>query len=182
MGIHGPLKRAVFLDRDGVLNRTFVREGVPRPPASLDELEILPGVPAALNALRASGYLLIVVTNQPDVARGISPRGLVDDIHERLHRALPLDAILACFHDDSDECECRKPRPGLLLRAAQDFGIELPLSAMVGDGWRDVAAGKRAGCTTFLIGQDRDTRQAGCDVRVGSLAEAARILIGPTHA
>ena len=182
MGIPRPVKRAVFLDRDGVLNQTFVREGVPRPPASLAELEILPGVPTALNALRARGYLLIVVTNQPDVARGASTRGLVEDIHERLRRELPLDAILACFHDDADDCECRKPRPGLLLRAARDFGIELPLSAMIGDGWRDVEAGKRAGCTTFLVGRDGDPPQAACDVRVGSLAEAARILVGQSHA
>lgn len=176
------MKRAVFLDRDGVLNRTLIRDGVARPPACLAELEILPGVPAALNALRASGYLLVVVTNQPDVARGNSPRSLVEGIHEQLRRALTLDAILTCFHDDADDCECRKPRPGLLLRAARDFGIELPLSAMVGDGWRDVEAGKRAGCATFLIAPGGDTPQPACDARVGSLAEAAAILIGQRRA
>lgn len=171
----------MFLDRDGVLNRTFVRGGIARPPACLAELEILPGVPAALNALRASGYLLVVVTNQPDVARGTSPRALVEDIHARLRSALPLDAILTCFHDDADECECRKPRPGLLLRAAREFGIELQHSAMVGDGWRDVEAGRRAGCTTFLIADGSETPQAVCDARVGSLVEAATIL-GRMHA
>ena len=182
MGIHGALRRAVFLDRDGVLNRTFLREGQMRPPASLAELEILPGVPEALNALRASGYSLIVVTNQPDVARGISSMALVEGIHERLSRTLPLDAILACFHDDRDECDCRKPRPGLLLRAARELDIELALSAMVGDSWRDVEAGKRAGCRTFLVHRGPGTPTAAYDVRVGSLAEAASIIIGRSGA
>jgi D-glycero-D-manno-heptose 1,7-bisphosphate phosphatase len=175
VGIRRTLRRAVFLDRDGVLNRTYVRGGIPRPPASLAELEVLPGVAAALNALRADGYLLIVVTNQPDVARGTSPRGLVEEIHAQLKRELPLDTILTCFHDDADGCECRKPRPGLLLHAARDFDVALPQSVMVGDGWRDVEAGRRAGCRTFLVGEGD---AAACDVRVGSLAEAATILLG----
>jgi D-glycero-D-manno-heptose 1,7-bisphosphate phosphatase len=179
MGVHAAVKRrAVFLDRDGVLNRTLLREGVPRPPASLAELEILPGVAQALNALRASGYSLIVVTNQPDVARGTSSRALVESIHERLRGMLPLDAILACFHDDADACECRKPLPGLLLRAARELDIDMALSAMVGDGWRDVEAGRRAGCRTFLVGPEGHAPVAACAVRVGSLAEAARIIIG----
>jgi D-glycero-D-manno-heptose 1,7-bisphosphate phosphatase len=181
MGVRGTLKRAVFLDRDGVLNRTFVREGVRRPPASLAQLEILPGVPEALNVLRAHGYSLIVVTNQPDVARGISSRGLVEAIHARLRDALLLDAVLTCLHDDADQCECRKPRPGLLLHAADAFDIELSLSLMVGDSWRDVEAGRRAGCRTFLVDPGREAA-AACDFRVGSLAEAASIIIGLSHA
>ena len=179
MGIPGPMKHpAVFLDRDGVINRTFLRRGTPHPPASPAELEILPGVPGALNALRARGYSLIVVTNQPDVARGTSSRALVDAIHERLRDSLPFDAILACFHDDADECECRKPQPGLLLRAARDLRIDLSLSFMIGDRWCDVEAGKRAGCRTVLVGRGYDEQAAiTCDFCVGSLMEAAAIII-----
>jgi D-glycero-D-manno-heptose 1,7-bisphosphate phosphatase len=179
MGIPGPVRRpAVFLDRDGVINRTFVRRGTPHPPASPAELKILPGVAEALNALRARGYSLIVVTNQPDVARGTSSRALVDGLHERLRGLLPLDAILTCFHDDADGCECRKPRPGLLLRAARDLGIDLSLSFMIGDRWRDVEAGKRAGCRTVLVGRGYDEQAViTCDFCVGSLVEAAGIII-----
>jgi D-glycero-D-manno-heptose 1,7-bisphosphate phosphatase len=180
MGIHGQMTRAaVFVDRDGVINRAFVRDGTPHPPASLAELEILPGVPAALSALRARGYALVVVTNQPDVARGTSSRSIVEGIHERLWDVLPLDAILTCFHDGADDCDCRKPRPGLLLQAARAFGLDLSASFMVGDRWYDMEAGKRAGCTTVLVDRGYDERAAAaCDFRVGSLSEAAGIIVG----
>jgi D-glycero-D-manno-heptose 1,7-bisphosphate phosphatase len=181
MGIGGQMNRpAVFLDRDGVINRAFVRNARPCPPASLQTLEILPQVPEALSALKAHGYLLVVVTNQPDVSRGTSSRELVDSIHERLTSELDLDAIFTCFHDDADECGCRKPRPGLLFRAAADLGIELSSSFMVGDRWRDVEAGKRAGCRTFFIDCSYDERPpSSCDFRVGSLVEASRIILAP---
>jgi D-glycero-D-manno-heptose 1,7-bisphosphate phosphatase len=121
---------------------------------------------------------LVVVTNQPDVARGTSSRELVDSIHERLSREFDLDAILTCFHDGADECECRKPKPGLLYRAAQDFGIDLSSSFMVGDRWCDVEAGRRAGCKTFFIDYGYDERPpSSCDFRVGSLIEASRIIL-----
>jgi D-glycero-D-manno-heptose 1,7-bisphosphate phosphatase len=169
---------AVFLDRDGVINRAFIREGTPHPPASIRDVHILPEVPEALSALKAHGYTLIVVTNQPDVARGTSSRELVDSIHARLMRELSLDAILTCFHDNADECACRKPKPGLLFRAACDFGIDLAASFMVGDRWRDVQAGRRAGCRTFLIECDYHEKPAEfCDFRVGSLAEASRLIL-----
>ena len=170
--------RAVFLDRDGVLNRAIVRDGKPYPPASLDELEIVENAAGSLRLLKDLGFLLLVVTNQPDVARGTSSRALVDAIHERLRDLLPLDAILACFHDDADECECRKPRPGLLLRAAGDLRIDLSLSFMIGDRWYDVEAGKRAGCRTVLVGRGYDEQATiTCDFCVGSLMEAAAIII-----
>jgi D-glycero-D-manno-heptose 1,7-bisphosphate phosphatase len=118
------------------------------------------------------------VTNQPDVARGTSSRDLVDGIHERLKSTLDLDAIFTCFHDDADACDCRKPKPGLLYRAAKDLGIDLPSSFMVGDRWRDVEAGKRAGCRTFFVDCGYGERPPGsCDFRVGSLVEASRIIL-----
>src|SRR5258708_274436 len=168
----------VFLDRDGVINRAFIRDGTPHPPASLPDLEILPHVPEALSALKARGYSLVVVTNQPDVARGTSSRELVDSIHERLRSTLAVDAIFTCFHDDADACDCRKPKPGLLYRAAHDLGIDLPSSFMVGDRWRDVEAGKRAGCKTLFIDCGYHERPpSSCDFRVGSLIEASRIIL-----
>ena len=171
-------RSAVFLDRDGILNRSFIRDGTPYPPDSLRDLEILPHVPEALSALKAHGYSLVVVTNQPDVARGTASRELVDSIHERLKGELDLDAIFACFHDDADECDCRKPKPGLLLLAAHNLAIDLSSSFMVGDRWRDVEAGRRAGCRTFFVDRGyRETPPSSYDFRVESLLEASGIIL-----
>jgi D-glycero-D-manno-heptose 1,7-bisphosphate phosphatase len=172
-------RAAVFLDRDGVLNRAYVRNGKPHPPASLSELEILPGVPAALSLLRSHGYPLIVVTNQPDVARGTVAREVVEEINERLRAECELDAILTCFHDGAAGCSCRKPEPGLLLQAASELDIELTRSFMVGDRWRDIEAGQRAGCRTFYVDYGyAEARPARYDFRVSSLAEVANVLSG----
>jgi D-glycero-D-manno-heptose 1,7-bisphosphate phosphatase len=172
------MRPAVFLDRDGVINRAFTRDGTPHPPASLADLELLPDVAAALKELKTHGYCLVVVTNQPDVARGTSSRELVEAIHAHLKVTLALDAVLTCFHDDADRCDCRKPSPGLLLRAAQELGIDLGSSFMVGDRWRDVEAGRRAGCRTFFINRGyAEKSPESCDYRVGSLAEASRIIL-----
>jgi D-glycero-D-manno-heptose 1,7-bisphosphate phosphatase len=171
-------RRAVFLDRDGVINRVVMRNGSPGAPASLEELEVLPDVPRALGALKARGYALVVVTNQPEVARGALARNSVERIHEQLKEELSLDAILTCFHDNADDCDCRKPKPGLLLRAAQELSIDLASSFMVGDRWRDVEAGQRAGCRTFFLDRNYDERQPiAWDFRVGSLSEAAGIVL-----
>ena len=166
--------RAVFLDRDGVVNRSIVRDGKPRPPFEVDDLEILPGVAEALRDLKSLGYLLIVVTNQPDVARGTLRAAQVEAIHARLADQLPIDDFRACFHDDGDGCRCRKPRPGMLLDAAAHWRIDLARSYMVGDRWRDVDAGTAAGCRAFLVDYGYDEpAPAGAFRRVHSLREAA---------
>lgn len=146
-----PPRRAAFLDRDGVLNVAVLREGKPYPPTDASELEIVPGALECLQALRAAGYLLIVVSNQPDVARGTQTREAVEAIHSRLRAVLPLDAIYVCYHDADAGCECRKPKPGMLLAAAKDFGIDLAQSFMIGDRWRDIDAGAMAGCRTVFL-------------------------------
>lgn len=170
--------RAVFLDRDGVLNRAIVRDGKPYPPERLEEVEILPGVAEALARLREAGFKLVVATNQPDIARGTRNPECVDAINDHLRRELPLDAIYVCPHDSAQECDCRKPRPGLLTRAAADLDIDLAASFMVGDRWRDVAAGRSAGCRTFFIDYNYDEqRPDDPDFVVGSLAEAAALVL-----
>ena len=168
------MRRAVFLDRDGVLNRAIVRNGTPYPPSGLAELEVLPGVVDACTALRAAGFLLIVVSNQPDVARGTQRREVVEAINDALCARGPLDDIRVCYHDEPDGCTCRKPRPGLLLEAARDWQIDLANSFMVGDRWKDIEAGRRAGCTTILIDYGyAEPQQSVPDHRVRSLVEAA---------
>lgn len=145
------MRRAVFLDRDGVINRSIIRDGKPFAPVNASEFELLPGVAGALQRLRDSGFLNIVVTNQPDLATGKQRREDLDALHERLKAELAIDAIRVCGHVEADACACRKPKPGLILDAAREFGIELGTSYMVGDRWRDVAAGQQAGCRTCFF-------------------------------
>ena len=173
------VRRAVFLDRDGVLTRPVIRGGKPYPPASLAELELLPGAADALERLKREGLLLLVVTNQPDVARGTQQISAIEDMHRYLRERLPLDDVFTCFHDDSDRCDCRKPAPGLLLRAALKHGVALAASYMVGDRWRDVDAGERAGAKSVWI--DRQYAERGPSsapaARVTSIAEAAEWIL-----
>jgi D-glycero-D-manno-heptose 1,7-bisphosphate phosphatase len=179
MGIGGEMTRAaVFLDRDGVINRTVLRERKACAPRVLAELELLPGVPEALTALKAAGYCLVVVTNQPDVARGTTPMAVVDAMNAWLRSHLPLDAVRTCTHDVDDRCGCRKPLPGLITQAAEELHIECSKSYMVGDSWRDVEAGRRAGCKTFYVDHNHDPRGVEAyDYRVSSLLDAARIIL-----
>jgi D-glycero-D-manno-heptose 1,7-bisphosphate phosphatase len=168
---------AVFLDRDGVLNEPVVRNGKPYPPASLDELVIAAGAREALERLKYAGYRLVVVTNQPDVAKGAQRRDVVEAINAALVAALPIDEVRVCYHDDRAACDCRKPAPGLLLQAPAH---DLPRSVMVGDRWRDVEAGVRAGVGACVL-IDRAYREpltVQPDARVRTLAEAADWILG----
>ncbi|MEA2327752.1 MAG: D-glycero-D-manno-heptose 1,7-bisphosphate phosphatase [Thermoanaerobaculia bacterium] len=171
------MMKAVFLDRDGVINRAVVRDGKPHPPDTIEELEVLPGVPNALRKLRGAGFRLIVVTNQPDVARGTQTREAVEAMHARLTAELAVDEVVACYHD-GDGCDCRKPKPGALIAAANRHGVELERSFMVGDRWRDIEAGQRAGCRCLFVDHGYAEQQpAGSFVRVPSLAAAADWII-----
>ena len=169
----------MFLDRDGVLNRTTVRDGTPYPPMRAEDVEVLPGVAEALNRLARHGLPLIVVTNQPDVARGAQRREVVEQINVRLACELPeLTAFYVCYHDNKDACDCRKPGAGLLKQAAAEHGIELAGSFMVGDRWSDVVAGAAVGCKTFLL----DVPYSQChrctpDHVVADLPEAAERIL-----
>jgi D-glycero-D-manno-heptose 1,7-bisphosphate phosphatase len=172
------VNRAVFLDRDGVLNANVMRDGRPVAPETLDEFRLLAGVPESLQRLKQAGFLLIVITNQPDVATGRTPRATVDAMHDIVRSRLKVDDIRACFHTDADGCDCRKPKPGMILAAAAAFDIELARSYVVGDRWRDVEAGRAAGCLTIFV--DYGIRQDGPNHPakvVGSLSEAADFIL-----
>jgi D-glycero-D-manno-heptose 1,7-bisphosphate phosphatase len=152
MGIGALTGRAVFLDRDGVVNRAILRDGKPYSPARVEELEIPPGTSEALGRLKELGFRLLVVTNQPEVARGRQSLEALAAIHAALRRSLPLlDDVLVCIHDDGDSCACRKPRPGLILDAARRYDLDPAASYLIGDRWRDIEAGQAAGCTTIWI-------------------------------
>ncbi|HEY1786888.1 MAG TPA: HAD family hydrolase [Verrucomicrobiae bacterium] len=173
-------QRAVFLDRDGVINRALERNEKPYPPRSMDEFEILPEVPGACAKLKAAGFLLVVATNQPDVGRGTMQQSLVESIHAHMLTRLPIDRVEACFHpgQGASDCDCRKPKPGMLLHAARELKIDLAKSWMVGDRWRDVDCGYNAGCRTIFIdrGYSEELKHQP-DFRVKDLAEAAEIIL-----
>ena len=185
MGIHEVnLRRAVFLDRDGVINRAITRDGLPFPPMSMADFEILPGVPEACVKLKTAGFLLVVATNQPDVGRGIVPRELVEAMNEQMEKVIELDRIEICFHPGrgASDCDCRKPKPGMLLRAAKALDIDLAQSWMVGDRWRDVDCGHAAGCrTVFIEGNYAEALRQKPNFSARNLAEAADIILSQTN-
>jgi D-glycero-D-manno-heptose 1,7-bisphosphate phosphatase len=162
MGKHKIGRPAVFLDRDGVINKPVVHEGRPHPPTEGKDFELYEEVSAGCARLKAAGYLLVVITNQPDVARGAQTRAAVDAIHRKMLDALPQIArVEVCWHagaEWADPCDCRKPQPGMVLRAAKALNIDLTQSFLIGDRWRDVDCGHAAGCRTVFI--DRNYSEA----------------------
>ena len=171
---------AVFLDRDGVINRAVVRDGKPYPPARAEEFEILPGVPEGCRALKAAGLLLVVATNQPDVGRGTQKQEVVEAMHRRMCDSLPLDSVEVCYDSGGGApSPLRKPAPGMLLAAAEALGIDLAQSWMIGDRWRDVECGRAAGCRTIFIDYGYQEKLAAPPTHtVRDFAAAVRIILG----
>jgi D-glycero-D-manno-heptose 1,7-bisphosphate phosphatase len=172
-------QKAVFLDRDGVLNDSIIRNGKPYPPATLAELVVPDDVLPALQLLKSHGYLLIGATNQPDVARGYTTLEIVESINQALMQSLPLDDMRVCYHDDKDACFCRKPGPGLLLSAAHEHDINLDDSIMIGDRWKDIEAGQKAGCKTIWLDKKYQEMKPKSkpDFTAASLLEAAQWIV-----
>ncbi|MGH2473925.1 MAG: D-glycero-alpha-D-manno-heptose-1,7-bisphosphate 7-phosphatase [Candidatus Limnocylindrales bacterium] len=171
-------RRGVFLDRDGVLNAAVVRDGRPFPPDGPEHTVRLPRVEDACSRLAAAGLVLVVVTNQPDVARGACTLADVEAINSAVTRGLPITDVLVCPHDDTDDCRCRKPRPGMLLEAAERWGLDLWASVMVGDRWRDIEAGHRAGTRTIFVDHGyAEELPVASDYVVSSLSEAADLIL-----
>ena len=173
--------RAIFLDRDGVLVIPEFRDGRSFAPTRLEAYKFYPEAFEALSRLRTAGYKLVVVTNQPDVGKGLIPRDVADEMHDRLRRAMPIDLIKACFHSQAANCDCRKPKPGMLLEAARELQIDLMQSYMVGDRASDVEAGEAAGCSTVFIDLDYlERRPSSPTFTVRSITEAADRILGFT--
>ena len=170
------MSSAVFLDRDGVINPIVMRDGKPGSPRSMDEFRLEPGARAPLQDLRNAGFRLFVITNQPDIARGWLSLQTLELMNQQVIAHLPVEAIAVCPHDDSDDCRCRKPRPGMLEQFAAAGQIELSRSFMVGDTWRDVQAARAAGCIAIILDRNYN-RGDEADYRVASLSEAAQLII-----
>jgi D-glycero-D-manno-heptose 1,7-bisphosphate phosphatase len=173
-------KRAIFLDRDGVLVIPEMRDGRSYAPRCLEAFNLYPDAAASLARLKAAGYLLVAVTNQPDIGNGLVSVDTVNEMHRRMSQALPIDRIEMCPHSQSEACDCRKPKPGMLVKAARDCDIDLTESVMVGDRSSDVEAGRAAGCKTVFIdlGYVSELKPASPDFTVRSLAEAADVILG----
>ena len=172
--------RAVFLDRDGVLSRSLVRNGLPFAPTTLEGFEILPEAPEACHRLKQAGFLLIVVTNQPEVGRGTMGQEIVEAMHTKMCRELPIDRVGVCYHPGHgmSHCDCRKPKTGLLVSVAQELNINLAQSWMVGDRWRDIDCGFAAGCRTIFIGRGyAEALKHAPDFRAKDLAQAAELIL-----
>jgi D-glycero-D-manno-heptose 1,7-bisphosphate phosphatase len=173
-----PKAPCVFLDRDGVLNKVRLVHGNPHPPKRTSELEIIPSSVEACQRLREAGYLIVVVSNQPDVARGTETLAGVTALNSLVGSRVAVDEFVVCPHDDGDSCDCRKPAPGMLIGAAGRLNIDLRRSFMVGDRWRDVEAGQRAGCRTIFIDRGYAERQPEApELVVGELREAVPFLL-----
>lgn len=171
-------QRVVFLDRDGVLNKAFPERGTTRPPMSVDELELLPGVPESLARLCEAGFVLVVVTNQPDVARGKQTRDAVEAINAKMSAELPILDVFACYHDNADKCACRKPKPGLLLAATDKWNLDLPTAFLIGDRWSDIVAAHAAGCRGVLIDTPfSQAERCSPDYRATDIAEAVNWIL-----
>jgi len=169
-------RRAVFFDRDGVINKVILRDGKPFSPRKLEEFVLNDGIREAVSGLKGRGFKVIVVSNQPDLARGEISQDLLDRMTQRMTLEIPFDDIYICPHDDHHQCSCRKPKPGMLLEASKKWKIDLPSSYFIGDTWKDMEAGKAAGCKTILL--DAIYNQGvSCDFRVKSLTEAGCLIL-----
>ena len=178
MGIGSKIKnKAVFLDRDGVLNRAKVILNKPYPPSTMEEMEILPGVHESIQLLKHAGFILIVITNQPDVARGTADINLVNTMNNYILTELDVDEIKCCFHDDSENCLCRKPKPGMIFEAVNKWDIDLSLSYLIGDRWRDIETAKNTDLTTILIDNQYDEKKVSADFECSNFEEAVNYIL-----
>jgi D-glycero-D-manno-heptose 1,7-bisphosphate phosphatase len=169
-------RRAVFLDRDGVLVRAAPLTDYAHGPLTLEDFSVFDGVAEPVRRLRDAGFTTVLATNQPAVARGQLSWETLDEMHRRLRSEIPLDAIEVCPHVDADRCPCRKPKPGMLLSAAEKLGLDLPSSYFIGDTSRDVNAALAAGVTPILIDWPYN-RDLPVSHRVKNLSEAADLIL-----
>lgn len=170
--------RAIFLDRDGVLNHPVRRNGKGYPPARVEDVKVYAGICDQLQRLKDRGFVLIVVTNQPDVARGMTSQSTVESINEAIAHQIPaLDRFFVCFHDNIDGCDCRKPQPGMLIKGAAEFDVDLKRSYMIGDRRSDIEAGTAAGTLTIFIDRSyRELEPTTYTYKVCSTSEALKII------
>ncbi len=169
------MNKAIFLDRDGVINKVIIKDNKPFSPRTFEEFKLFSDILNPLKYLKKAGFLIFIITNQPDIARGLMKESELNKMHETIKNTLPIDEIVVCPHDDADNCNCRKPKPGMLFYLAEKWKVNLKKSYLIGDTWKDMEAGKTADCITILI----DTvynQDVKCDYRVKDLNEAIKFI------
>lgn len=169
--------RSVFLDRDGVINEVVFRDRKPVSPRTIEEFRFCEGVAEALQRLSVAGLRLLVVSNQPDIARGLLASSVLQSMNDRIVASLPVEHVLVCPHDDADNCACRKPKPGLLYELAASGGIDLSRSFLIGDSWKDIQAGQRAGCRTILLRRPYN-KDVDAQFVTDTLSQAVDLILG----
>jgi D-glycero-D-manno-heptose 1,7-bisphosphate phosphatase len=175
MGIRKVKHRAVFLDRDGVINKVILRDGKPYSPRKIEEFVLNDGIREVTLRLKEAGYKILIISNQPDLARGGITQDDLDAMTQKMKSEIPIDDVYICPHDDHHECSCRKPKPGMLIEAAKVWNIDLVTSFLIGDTWKDMEAGKSAGCKTILLDAPYN-QDVQCDFRVKSVLECRDII------
>ena len=172
------MNKAVFLDRDGVINQALVLDGKPYSPKTIKEFKLLDGVIESINLLRNFGFEIVVVTNQPEVSRGNIDLIFVEEIHNQIQKFTQINNYYICPHDDEDQCECRKPKSGLLVKAAKELNLDLTKCFLVGDRWKDIQAGQEVGCQCFFINYKyAESLPSQPFSEVQSLFEATKIIL-----
>jgi len=166
-------RKAIFLDRDGTLNKAYIENGLPISPSSLNKFKIIKGVKKSINRLKKLNFLCILITNQPDVFRGKISKKTVVKMNSYIKKKIKLDDMFVCYHDNEHNCSCRKPKPGLLVKASKKWKIDLNKSFMIGDRWKDILAGKKVGCKTIFINNNyKNDKKVKADFTFKSLLKA----------
>jgi len=170
------MKRAVFLDRDGVVNKVQIRNGRVVTPRSFSEFELVEGIGLEVRRIKQAGFFVFVITNQPDVARGLLPVGELEKMSAAVRSEVPVDEVWVCPHDDAAGCDCRKPKPGMVRRAREEYGIAIEDSYLIGDNWKDMELARAAGCRGILIDAPYN-QEFSCFRRVRNIREAVDLVL-----
>ena len=172
------MKKAIFLDRDGVINEPIFRDGninKPIAPWEIDEFKLFDNIINPLNIIKKMGYHIFIVTNQPDISKGILKISTIKKMNNIIMSKLPIDEIMFCPHLDSHRCVCRKPKPGMVNILAKKWEISLSDSFFIGDNWKDIECGKGAGCTTILLDKYYN-KKVNADYRVKNLSMVNKLI------
>jgi D-glycero-D-manno-heptose 1,7-bisphosphate phosphatase len=169
--------KAIFLDRDGVINHVLYHEGVNKPssPWKFEEFQLYNGVEKPLEELRKMGFLLLIISNQPDISKGKIEEGMTEKVNKIIFEKLPIQDILICPHEDRHNCNCRKPKPGMIIELSKKWNVDIGKSFLIGDRWKDIEAGENAGCTSILLDKpyNKDTK---AEYRTKDLQSAVELI------
>ena len=170
-------KKAVFLDRDGIINQVVYHDDINKPssPWKMEEFKLIDGIKKHLDELKKNGFLIFIISNQPDIKRGNVDKETAEKINKILYEKFPIDDIMVCPHDDLDNCSCRKPKPGMIIELSKKWNVDIKKSFLIGDSWKDIGAGKNAGVKSILIDKSYN-QEVESEHRVENLKSAIELI------